>query len=146
MGYYGSDEEYNYEKQKEYVRNYQNDLDNKTKLEQRYGKQEAKRIMKEDVPKLLNNGVTDISDIATIEDMVKDNKVSVNSIDEGIAVKKYASRIGEDSTKMTGKKRDEWKETFAKEFGKKDKYKGHNHVKMANSVLDKVDEFYKTKK
>lgn len=146
LGYYGSDEEYNYVQQQKYIKDYQNNDKNMLELEQKYGNEEAKRIMKEDIPTLLNNGVTDIKDIAAIEDMIKDNKISVNSVDEGIAVKKYASRIGEDSTKMTAKKREEWQKTFANEFGNKEKYKGHDHLKMANSVLNKVDEFNKTKK
>lgn len=146
IGYYGSNEEYDFIQQQKYIRDYQKNEKNMIELEEKYGHKEAKRIMKEDIPTLLNNGVTDMNDIAAIEDMIKDNKVSVNSVDEGIAVKKYASRIGEDSTKMTVKKREEWQKTFAKEFGNKERYSGHDHVKMADSVLNKVDAFNKAKK
>lgn len=146
IGYYGSNEEYEYVQQQKYIRDYQKNEKNMIELEEKYGHKEAKRIMKEDIPTLLNNGVTDMNDIAAIEDMIKDNKVSVNSVDEGIAVKKYASRIGEDSTKMTAKKREEWQKTFAKEFGNKERYSGQDHVKMADTVLNKVDAFNKAKK
>ena len=112
-------------------------------LEQRFGRKDAKRIMDEDIPLLLDNGVTKMEDIATIEAMLKDNKIK--DIKEGIAIKKYASRINEDSTKMTEKKRDEWRKTFATEFGKKEKYRNQNHDNMANSVLDRVDAYNKIK-
>lgn len=138
---YGSDEEYEKAKQEKYIREYQKSEKNRFELEQRYGRKKANEIMKNDIPQFLDNGVTDMKDITTILEMM-DNK-QIKDINEGIAVKKYASRIGEDSTKMTDKKRNEWHKTFSTEFGKKDKYKGYDHNNMANSVLDRVDAYNK---
>lgn len=140
---YGSDEEYEKAKQQKYIKEYQKNEKNRFELEQRYGREKAKQIMKNDIPTFLNNGVTDMKDITTILEMRDDKKIK--DIDEGIAVKKYASRIGEDSTKMTQKKREEWHKTFSTEFGKKEKYKQYNHNSMADTVLDKVDAYNKIK-
>lgn len=138
---YGSDEEYEKAKQEKYIREYQKNEKNRFELEKRYGRKKSNEIMKNDIPQFLDNGVTDMKDITTILEMM-DNK-QIKDIDEGIAVKKYASRIGEDSTKMTDKKRNEWHKTFSTEFGKKDKYKGYDHNNMADSVLDRVDAYNK---
>lgn len=140
---YDTEDDYKKAKQEQYKKNYQKNEKNMFELEQRFGRKDAKRIMDEDIPQLLDNGVTKMEDIATIEAMLKDNKIK--DIKEGIAIKKYASRINEDSTKMTEKKRDEWRKTFATEFGKKEKYRNQNHDNMANSVLDKVDAYNKIK-
>lgn len=140
---YDSEDDYKKAKQQQYIKNYQKDEKNRFELEQRFGRKQAKRIMDEDIPTLLNNGVTKMEDITTIESMLKDNKIK--DVNEGIAIKKYASRINEDSTKMTAKKRDEWRQTFSKEFGKKERYKNQNHDGMADSVLDKVDAYNKIK-
>ena len=140
---YDTEDDYKKAKQEQYKKNYQKNEKNMFELEQRFGRKDAKRIMDEDIPLLLDNGVTKMEDIATIEDMLKDNKIK--DIKEGIAIKKYASRINEDSTKMTEKKRDEWRKTFATEFGKKEKYRNQNHDNMANSVLDRVDAYNKIK-
>ena len=140
---YDTEDDYEKAKQERYKKNYQKNEKNMFELEQRFGRKQAKRIMDEDIPLLLDNGVTKMEDIATIETMLKDNKIK--DIEEGIAIKKYASRINEDSTKMTEKKRDEWRKTFATEFGKKEKYRNQNHDNMANSVLDRVDAYNKIK-
>lgn len=144
VGYYGSEDEYNKVKQQEYIKKYQKDERNLLELESRYGKNEAKRIMKEDVPTFLDNGVSNIKEIASIEKAIKDSESNINSVNEGIAVSKYASRIGSDTTKMTAKNRDEWRNTFAKEFSKKDKFKGYDHAKMAEEVMKKVDSYNKS--
>lgn len=140
---YETNDDYKEAKQQEYIRKYQKNEKNRFELERRFGRKEANEIMKNHIPTLLDNGVTQMDDIVTIEAMLKDN--SIRDIKEGIAIKKYASRIKEDSTKMTAKKRDEWRQTFSKEFGKKDKYSGYNHDNMADSVLDKVDAYNKIK-
>lgn len=138
-----NDEDYEKLKQDKYIKEYQKNEKNRFELERKYGNKKAKEIMKSDIPQLLNNGVTDMKDITTILDM-RDNH-QVKDINEGIAVKKYASRIGEDTTKMTSKKKDEWHKTFSSEFNKKDKWKNYSGDKMADSVMNKVDNYNKIK-
>lgn len=141
--YYGSSDEYDKVQQEKYIREYQKDENNRLALEQKYGNKEAKRIMEKDVPTLIDNGITDMKDITAIEDMIKDSEVNINSVEEGIAAKKYASAIGEDTTKMTEKKRQEWRETFSSRFAKNEKYKGYDNDEMADTVIKKVDAFNK---
>ena len=141
--YNGTSDVYDRKQQDKYISEYQKNEDNWLALEQKYGYKEAKRIMDKDVPILLDNGVTDIKDVTAIEDMIKDKKVDVNSISEGIATKKYASLIGEDTTKMTEKRRKEWCETFSSRFAKNEKYKGYDNDEMAKTVFNKVDAFNK---
>lgn len=136
-----NDDEYKRMQQQKYIKDYQKNEKNRFELERRYGKHKADEIMDKEVPTFLNNGITDIDDITTVLEM-RDTK-QIKDIKEGIAVKKYASRIGEDSTKMTKKKRDEWKETFSSDFRKKGKYKEMNHDVMADTVLKKIDQFNK---
>lgn len=136
-----NDDEYKKMQQQKYIKNYQKNEKNRFELERRYGKEKADEIMDKEVPTFLNNGITDMDDITTVLEM-RDMK-QIKDIKEGIAVKKYASRIGENSTKMTKKKRDEWKETFSLDFRKKGKYKEMNHDVMADTVLKKIDQFNK---
>lgn len=140
---YKTDDEYKQAKQEKYVKDYKKNARNRFELERNFGNTESKRILKEDMGTFLDNGVTDIKDIVTIEKMVQDKKVG--HIEEGIATRKYAKRTG-DTTDMTAKKRDEWKNTFAQEYGKKEKFKDQDHGQMADSVLDRIDAYYKTKK
>lgn len=140
---YESEDDYEKAKQEKYKKDYQRNEKNRFELERRFGKKEANRIMKDDIPTLLDNGVTKMEDISTIETMLQEGQIK--KVEEGIAIKKYASRINENSRNMTEKKRDEWRKTFSKEFGKKEKYKNQNHDSMADSVLDKVDAYNKIK-
>ncbi len=140
---YENDEEYEKAQQQKYIREYQKNEKNRFELERKYDKKQADEIMANDIPEFLNNGVTDMNDITTILEM-RDNK-DIRNIDEGIAVKKYASRIGSDTTKMKKKDRDEWQKTFANEFGKKEQYKDYDHNNMADTVMNKIDSFNKIK-
>lgn len=141
---YESNEEYKEAKQKEYIKNYQKNIDNQFELEKKYGAKEAKRIMKEDIPTLLDNGVTDMKDITTIMDMKKNG--DIKDIDEGIALKKYHSMLGnQDTTKMSKKKRDEWNDTFKERFAKNEKYNGQDHTQMADTLFKKIDKYSKIK-
>ena len=121
---YDSDDDYKQAQVNKYIKEFQKSEKNRFELERNYGKKEAKRIMKNDIPFMLENGVTDMKDIMAIEDAVKDNSVNINSVQEGVSIKKYASRMGNtDTTKMTEKKKDEWRNTFKKDFSQKEKYK-----------------------
>lgn len=141
---YDSDDDYKQAQVNKYIKEFQKSEKNRFELERNYGKKEAKRIMKNDIPFMLENGVTDMKDIMAIEDAVKDNSVNINSVQEGVSIKKYASRMGNtDTTKMTEKKKDEWRNTFKKDFSQKEKYKNQNHDEMANSIINKVDAFSK---
>lgn len=140
---YKSDDDYKQAKQEKYVKDYKKNAKNRFELERNFGSTESKRILNEDMGTFLDNGVTDIKDIVTIEKMVQDKKLG--KIEEGIATRKYAKKTG-DTTDMTAKKRAEWKATFAQDFGKKEKFKDQDHNKMADSVLDRIDAYYNTKK
>ncbi len=140
---YETDEEYEESKRQKYIKNFKKDEKNIFELERKYDKKEAQRIMKEDVPKFIDNGVTDIKDITTIEDLLKDNKI--RNINEGISLKKSASRIGEDSTKLSSKKKQEWEKTFATEMAKKDAFRGRNTEQLAKQYMDMIDQYNKIK-
>lgn len=142
---YESDDDYKRAKQAEYIRKYQTNRNNLLELESKYGSKEAKRIMKEDVPVFLNNGVTDIKDIKAIEEMVKDKDVKVSSIKAGIGIKKYSDRIQGDYSKLSAKKQNEWRNTFRSEFANKSAYKDQDHDEMADNLITNIKAFNKKK-
>lgn len=142
---YESDEDYKRAKQEEYIKKYQNNRDNLLELESKYGSKEAKRIMKEDIPVFLNNGVTDIKEIKAIEEMVKDKDVKVSTIKAGIGIKKYSDRIKGDYSKLSTKKQNEWRNTFRSEFANKSAYENQDHDKMADDLISNIVAFNKKK-
>ncbi len=141
---YENEERYEDAKQQEYIEKYQKDTKNQFELERKYkDKAKVKEIMKNDIPEFINNGVTDMKDITTILEMRDNNQIK--DIDEGIAIKKYSSLIGADSTKISSKKRKEWNDTFKDRFSKNDKYKNQDPDDMAKKLFEKIDAFNKIK-
>lgn len=138
---YDSEDEYDKKRQKDYIKQYQKNEKNMFELEKRYGRKQAKEIMKNDIPQFLDNGITDMKDISTIIDMKNDGNIT--DIDEGIALKKYSSMIGQDSTKMSSKKRKEWNDTFKDRFANNKKYKDQDPNDMAEKLFKKIDAYNK---
>lgn len=138
---YDSEDEYDKKRQKDYVKQYQKNEKNMFELEKRYDRKQAKEIMKNDIPQFLDNGVTDMKDITTILEM-RDKK-QIKDIDEGIALKKYSSMIGQDSTKMSSKKQKEWNDTFKDRFANNKKYKDQDPNDMAEKLFKKINAYDK---
>lgn len=141
---YEDEAEYENAKQQEYIEKYQKNAKNQFELERMYNdKKRVKEIMKNDIPQFLDNGVTDMKDITTILQMRDDGQI--NDIDEGIALKKYSSMIGQDSTKMSSKKKKEWNDTFKDRFANNEKYKGQDPNAMAEKLFKKINAYDKIK-
>ena len=140
---YETDAEYKEAQRQKYIKNFQKDGNNLNILERAYGEEQAKMMMQNDIPTLISNGVTDMDDMQAIFNMR--NEGIIKDINEGIAMKKVASRIGSDTTKMSHKNREDWAKTFADEYGRKEKFKGQDHEKMGNDTIIKVDAFNKAK-
>ena len=141
---YKNEQEYKDAQQQKYVKRYQKDINNQFKLEQKYEKKEAKRIMKDVVPECLDKGITNMDDIITINELV--NSGFVDSLDMGIATAKYASMMG-DVTKMKAKDQKEWHKTLYEGFDKNKKLKANNMDAdtEATNAMDRIRMFYKIK-
>ncbi len=138
--YYGSDQAYKQHKQEEYEKDFQRDEKNLMKLEMKYGSKEAKRIMKDDIPELLNNGIYDMKDITAIEDSIKDPNTNIRDLNEAITIRNgYRARMNTSTSKMKQKDKDEWRDTFKKEFDKK--YPGQDTARMADNLFSKIEAY-----
>lgn len=144
-GAYETEQEYIEAKQKEYVKEFQKNRENQFKLEKKYGKKEAKRIMKDVVPECLDKGIYKMDDIMTINDMVENKHVE--NLNMGIATAKYASMVGSEPKKMTSKKYKEWHDTFSDGWAKNSKIKQLNKdpKEQATLDLDRIQKFYDIK-
>ena len=150
-----TDEEYNRFKQNNYNKEFF-DAKKQYELERRYGDKTANEMIKNDVPKLLDNGINDMDKIKSILDMKQDGKLQnmdevttmvnngVNDINDmetilelrqegkirdlkhGIAVKKQASRIGKDTTNMNSDDRAKWEKTFTNDYKNSEKLQGRD--------------------
>lgn len=138
--YYGSDEEYKKHEQEKYTKEFQRNEKNLMKLEMKYGK-DAKRIMEEDVPILLNNGIYDMKDITAIEDAIRKPEVNIRDLNEALMVRDYRSRLPSSTSQMDGTKKQKWKDTFKKEFDQK--YSGQDTARMADNLFSKIEAYDK---
>lgn len=141
---YHGDDEYEKRQREKAAKNFRKNQNNKFELNQAFNdKAKVDKIMEKDIPVLIDNGVTDIKDIIAIEKMKDAGQIT--RIEEGITIKKNASRLGNvDTSRNWGKKnRDDWKKKFAQEYASKSKYSGYNHDMMAEDTMKKIDEFNK---
>lgn len=142
--YYDSDDEYDEVVHQDNRKNFQKDDENMKKLESRYGKN-AKKIMNAVVPDYFDMGLDNIDDIMAAYELEKSGEVKDRAMAASTA--KYASRIGSDTTKMSQKKKDEWKETFASEFEENDRVKDRKEAEdIAGKAMSRIDRFNKIKK
>lgn len=98
----------------EYVKKYLKDARKRNYLEQRFGKDQAKKMLRKggDVETYLNNDISDIKEIAAIQKLRQEGVV--NNINEGIAISQFGGMIGSDTNKMNQKSRDDWRNRIQK--------------------------------
>ena len=97
-----------------------------------------------DIDTYLKNEVTDVKDIVALENLRKQSADNM-SASKAVAINSKKDQIGEDPSKMTTKKRKEWKETFAKDF--KDRGVSDSRAKEGSDKLMKdVSTLYKIRK
>lgn len=145
--YYGSDVEYDKAIHEQNKKRFQKDDNNITKLQDKYGGKEAKKIMKEVVPDYFDMGLDNMDDIMAAYELEKSGEVENRQM--AAATARYASRIGSDTTKMSQKKKDEWKDTFSSEFKKNDRVKNSQDTdpdEIAQKTMSRIDKFNKLKK
>lgn len=145
--YYGSDDEYDKAVHEQNKKRFQKDDNNIIKLQDKYGGKEAKKIMKEVVPDYFDMGLDNMDDIMAAYELEKSGEVENRQM--AAATARYASRIGSDTTKMSQKKKDEWKDTFSSEFKKNDRVKNSQDTdpdEIAQKTMSRIDKFNKLKK
>ena len=171
---FASDSEYDKFKQERYNKQFL-DADKKYQLERKYGVETAKQMMKDDIPTLLNNGINDMGQIKSFLDMKQDGKLNnmdevtslmengvtdindmeailemrqdgrVRNLNQGIAIKKQASRIGKDTTNMNSDDRVKWEKTFTNDYKNKENLQGMDHEQMGKDTFTMVNEFNSTR-
>ena len=111
---------------------------NKEALQNIVGNKKAKEMMENGhVDEYLKNEITDVKDMATMEKLQDNGRVS---IDKAIATQKYASRVGSAPSNMKSKDKKEWKETFKQEYATN---YGNRADSLADKTMKRIDEFYK---
>ena len=142
--YYGSDEAYDEHQQEKYKREFQRNEKNMLELEMRYGR-DAGRIMKNDVPQLLDNGIYDMKDITAIEDAIRDPNTNIRDLNEAMMIRDYRSRLSSSTSKMKEDDKNKWRTTFKTEFDKKYSSKDDKEytTRMASNLWDKIEAYDK---
>lgn len=127
------------------IQNWKKDYKNKEAIEQELGKDRTKQLYTNgDIDTYLKNEVTDVKDIVALENLRKQSADNM-SASKAVAINSKKDQIGEDPSKMTTKKRKEWKETFAKDF--KDRGVSDSRAKEGSDKLMKdVSTLYKIRK
>lgn len=111
---------------------------NKEALQNTVGNKKAKEMMENGhVDEYLKNEITDVKDMATMEELQDNGRVSIA---KAIATQKYASRVGSAPSKMQGKDKKEWKETFKQEY---ETNYGNRAETLADETMKQIDKFYK---
>ena len=132
----------------DYVQEYLKDIRNRNYFEQKFGKKEAKEMLKKggDVETCLYNDINDRKEIAAICKLKRDKSndtADIDTVEKAIAVSQLSQMIGSDTNNMTTKKRDEWKTRLSD-------MAGASHVKdkekFAQSRLREIDKFNDFKK
>ena len=132
----------------DYVQEYLKDIRNRNYFEQKFGKEEAKEMLKKggDVETCLYNDINDRKEIAAICKLKRDKSddtADIDTVEKAIAVSQLSQMIGSDTTHMTDKKKNEWKTTIAN-------MAGASHVKdkekFAQDRLKEIDKFNEFKK
>ena len=142
---YETDAEYNEALRHENIKNLQNNQKYKFELERKYGKTEAKQIMKNHIPKLVENGITNIDDIKAVEDLIRDDSKetrTITTIDKAIATKNMADRVG-NTEKMKGDDVEKWRQTLKKDYDNSEKWKDRDTETMSRDTMEAVRAYNK---
>ena len=137
---YENDDDYEAAKQEKYIEEFQKNNKNKFELERVYGKEESERIMKEDIPMLMRNGITDMDDIKAVEDLVKDDSEEtkkITTIKKAIATKNMARRVG-NTNNMKADDQEKWRNTLKKDYDNSPKWKDRDTEQMSKDAMNAV--------
>ena len=128
-------------RQKEYIRQFKAQYEEL--LKNNFGRNKAEDMLAKGgtVEQCLRNNIDDIDNIMAVQKMVDDGEIG--NIKEGIAVAKYAKRVGSD---YDTDKRGDWEETFADEYRRKVGMDDTRAKQSATQTMDKVAKFNKKKK
>ena len=106
------------------------------------GKAKVKEMLKEGgaFEQMYSNGVTDIKDMVTIQNMKDENMI--NNYKEGIAIAKSSEEVGKEYKGLNAQKwNDEWKRRYTKN-GLDEK----QAQKAAAGTMERIEAFNKIKK
>lgn len=136
--------EYKQEAMDDYVEKYMKDVKNRNYFETKFGKDEAKKMMRKggEIEQFLYNDVTDKKEIAAAYEMKR--KGELKNMEEAISVAQLGQMVG-DTRKMNQKSRDDWKNRF-KKMAAKSGVKESNLDSFAENRLSELDRFHDLKK
>lgn len=146
--YYENEEEYEEAERKKYIKSLRENVSFMNRLEDKYGESEAKYVMKEVIPDLVNSGISDEKDMLAAYDLER-NGIDGNRVDRdmAIATAKYSARIGKNTKNMNLKDKNEWIKTFASEFADNNTVKNNklDQNEMAIKLFNRIIEYNKYK-
>lgn len=127
----------------DYVSDFLSNEQNRLYFEQKFGKEEMKKMMKKggEVEQYLYSDITDAKEMAAAHKLQRESVV--RNVDEAIAVSQLSEMIGSNTNNMTTKKREEWQarlSEMAGNSGVKDK------DKFAKKRLEEIDKYHEFKK
>ena len=94
--------------------------------------------MKEDVPILMQNGITNMEDIKAVEDLVKDKDAEkITTIEKAIATKNMADRVG-NTEKMKDDDVEKWRKTLKKDYDNSEKWKDRDTEEMSTEAMKAI--------
>lgn len=136
--------EYKQDAMDDYVDKYMKDVKNRNYFETKFGKDEAKKMMRKggEIEQFLYNDVTDKKEIAAAYEMKQNGELK--NMEEAISVAQLGQMVG-DTHKMNQKSRDDWKNRF-KKMAAKSGVKESNLDSFAEKRLSELDRFHDLKK
>ena len=140
--YYGP--KYEAEEQKKYIKDYIKE--NKAQLNRNFNKQKVKEMSKNGgvIEQSLRNGVDDIKDIMTIQNMMDSGMVK--DVNSGITVAQYHREL-DNANALSGPNRDKWEEAYSKRLQKKNQKMDKREAdKIASRSTDIAERFNKMRK
>lgn len=136
--------QYKQDAMNEYVEKYKKNEKYRNYLETKFDAKTAKEMIEGgEIEEYLYNGINDIKDMAVMHKMQKDKVVKNRQ--EAISVAQLNQMVGSDTTKMTGKKREEWQGRF-KEMAGQAGVAENNRDAFAKQRLTELDAFNNYKK
>lgn len=132
--YYGK-EEYKERQIQKNIRMAQHDLELKQSLEDKLGKEEAKKYMSEAVPEYTRYGISDKKTIVAMAQMEKAGMDRKKAMSAALISDKYLK--GKDSTSLGKKEEDEFKKTIKRD-GEKRNLKGDSLDKFEKAQLEAI--------
>lgn len=133
--YYGDDKAYEEAMRRKQQKEYKKNEEHIRQMEAAFGREKAKKYMKENVDEITSYGVTDIKDVISVLDLKE--KENMSQEEAILAVKDYNMMGKTKTTKMKAKDREDWAKTMKKQY---DREVGENvieeRMKRANKVAD----------